>query len=140
MKKIFMLMIVLLFVLMGCSSKNGEISYIDINQLNEKIENSDDFVLVLGLDTCTACIAYKPTLEELVNNKNLDIYYLQLKASWSDSAKQEVIDYFSDELNYSIMSTPTTFFIKDGEIEDDIIGDVPYLEILGLLQEKDYVQ
>jgi len=140
MKKIFMLMIVLLFVLMGCSSKNGEISYIDINQLNEKIENSDDFVLVLGLDTCTACIAYKPTLEELVNNKNLDIYYLQLKASWSDSAKQEVIDYFSDELNYSIMGTPTTFFIKDGEIEDDIIGDVPYLEILGLLQEKDYVQ
>lgn len=140
MKKIFMLMIVLLFVLMGCSSKNGEISYIDINQLNEKIENSDDFVLVLGLDTCTACIAYKPTLEELVNNKNLDIYYLQLKASWSDSAKQEVIDYFSDKLNYSIMGTPTTFFIKDGEIEDDIIGDVPYLEILGLLQEKDYVQ
>ena len=140
MKKIFMLMIVLLFVLMGCSSKSGEISYIDINQLNEKIENSDDFVLVLGLDTCTACIAYKPTLEELVNNKNLDIYYLQLKASWSDSVKQEVIDYFSDELNYSIMRTPTTFFIKDGEIEDDIIGDVPYLEILGLLQEKDYVQ
>lgn len=140
MKKIFMLMIVLLFVLMGCSSKSGEISYIDINQLNEKIENSDDFVLVLGLDTCTACIAYKPTLEELVNNKDLDIYYLQLKASWSDSAKQEVIDYFSDELNYSIMGTPTTFFIKDGEIEDDIIGDVPYLEILGLLQEKDYVQ
>ena len=38
------------------------------------------------------------------------------------------------------MGTPTTFFIKDGEIEDDIIGEVPYLEILGLLQEKDYVQ
>ena len=140
MKKIFMLMIVLLFVLMGCSSKSGEINYVDVNQLNDKIENGDDFVLVLGLDTCSACIAYKPTLEELVNNKDLDIYYLQLKASWSDSAKQEVIDYFSDKLNYSIMGTPTTFFIKDGEIEDDIIGEVPYLEILGLLQEKDYVQ
>lgn len=140
MKKIFMLMIVLLFVLMGCSSKSGEINYVDVNQLNDKIENGDDFVLVLGLDTCSACIAYKPTLEELVNNKDLDIYYLQLKASWSDSAKQEVIDYFSDKLDYPIMGTPTTFFIKDGEIEDDIIGEVPYLEILGLLQEKDYVQ
>lgn len=140
MKKIFMLMIVLLFVLMGCSSKSGEINYVDVNQLNDKIENGDDFVLVLGLDTCSACIAYKPTLEELVNNKDLDIYYLQLKASWSDSAKQEVIDYFSDKLDYPIMRTPTTFFIKDGEIEDDIIGEVPYLEILGLLQEKDYVQ
>lgn len=140
MKRIFILMIVLLFVLMGCSSNDGSINYVDVNQLNEKIENEDDFVLILGLDTCSACIAYKPTLEEVVNNKDFDLYYLQIKDSWSDSAKQEVIAYFMNELDYTIMGTPSTFFIKDGEIEDDIMGDVPYLEILGLLQEKGYVQ
>ncbi len=141
MKKIFVFGMIFLLFVVGCSSgsKDG-VTFIDIKQLETKIDAKEDFVLILGLDTCSACIAYKPTLEEVVKNKDIDIFYVQVKQDWSDAAKQEVVTFFMDKLGHENQYTPTTFFIKDGEIEDTVVGDYPYLELLELLNTKGYVQ
>lgn len=140
MKKLILASIMLLLILAGCSSKDAGVTFIDITQLDEKISNNEDFVVILGQDTCIACLAYKPTLEEVVKNKDVEIYYVQIVSTWSIASKQAVIDYFEEDLGQTVQGTPTTYFIKDGVVEDSVLGEQQYLTILGLLETKGYVQ
>lgn len=140
MKKLILASIMLLLILAGCSSKDAGVTFIDITQLDEKISNNEDFVVILGQDTCKACLAYKPTLEEVVKNKDVEIYYVQIVSTWSIASKQAVIDYFEEDLGQTVQGTPTTYFIKNGVVEDSVLGEQQYLTILGLLETKGYVQ
>lgn len=140
MKKLILASIMLLLILAGCSSKDAGVTFIDITQLDEKISNNEDFVVILGQDTCTACLEYKPTLEEVVKNKDVEIFYVQIVSTWSIASKQAVIDYFEEDLGQTVQGTPTTYFIKDGVVEDSVLGEQQYLTILGLLETKGYVQ
>ena len=45
------------------------------DEVIEKIENKDSFVLLISQTTCTHCISYKPKLEEVANKYKIDIYY-----------------------------------------------------------------
>ena len=52
-----------------------EIKY---NEVINKIEKKESFVLLFSQTTCTHCMDFKPKLERVANKYKLDIYYLQL--------------------------------------------------------------
>lgn len=105
------------------------------NEIIEKIENKDDFVLLISQTTCTHCISYKPKLEEVANEYKINIYYIEV-----DLLNDEERDKFSSYINYS--STPVTAFLKNGEestVANRINGDASKDKIEKKLKSNGFI-
>lgn len=128
------IMIFTVFSLTACGNKTyDEISY---KQLNEMLENKESFILFIGSSTCSACAVYRETLNEVINEYNVDVKYIDLHAL-SDEDNVAVTNLFP------ISGTPTTVFITNGEEKDTynrISGNVAKSKIVEKLKENDYIK
>ena len=84
------------------------ITYINVKELKNKINNKDDFVLVFTQEGCSHCESYYPIINNVSKNFDIKIYDINL----TDLNTEEI-----NELNKiaSINGTPTTLFFIDGE-------------------------
>lgn len=134
MKKIFIFItLISILVLTGC--KKGGYIRLSFDDLQLKLNDKDTFVLVIGSDTCSACAKYKTTMESVIKENKVDIYYLDL-----DSLIEE--EYSKIYSKYVITSTPTTIFIKDGletSTYDRIAGAASYSDIIENLKKHGYI-
>lgn len=79
----------------------------------EKMENGDTFILYIGRDTCPYCQQYVPNLMEAAISQNFtEIYHVDT----IDSNNKSFVD---DE---NVRATPTTYLIKDGVIVESYAG------------------
>lgn len=133
MKKIFIL-IVILFMFTGCGrSSYDEISY---SELDSMIDKKEDFILFIGSSGCTACAAYKVTLDDIIKEYNIDVKYIDL-LELSDKEEASLMGEFP------ITGTPTTIFITDGVEEDThnrIDGNLKKSKIIEKLKENGYIK
>lgn len=143
MKKILniLLMICILTVaIVGCSNgadlsndNLNEDEYLNIVQPNEVIEMIEDgksFAVVIGSDTCPACLYYKKNLKELKGHENIIINYINLS---QDIDMEEVQDLVENVLKQDVskgLSTPTTYFVVNGQLEDLVIGAISTDELI----------
>lgn len=132
MKKI-VLVLITLFCLVGCGKKQ----YTELNytEFMNKLDNKDTFVLVMGSDTCSACAQYKITMEDVMKNTKVEIFYLNLHAL-SDE------DYSKIYSKFVVTSTPTTLFFKNGKettTYDRIVGAAGYSDVISELKKHGYV-
>ena len=122
MKKIIIILsIVLVAFTFGCSIKQRIIE-ISANDFLNKIENKETFALYIGNENCSYCVAYKPTLEQVLNDYDITIYHL-------DNSKLTAEDFNKINPIMNVQSTPTIVFIKNGEEKttlDRIVGKVSY--------------
>jgi len=139
MKKLGTIILAILVVLglSGCQKYKTytEISYTGLKQ---KMESKDTFVLVVGAAHCSACKEYKVTMEEVIKDKQIEIFYIDMdKLTEEEDAK-----LYSE---FVVTSTPTTIFFKDGEqtrVYDRIVGAADYNEVVkklikhGFMEEK----
>lgn len=131
MKKILIILCALFLV--GCS--NPKYTELSCDDLFTKLENKDTFVLVFGSDTCSACKSYEPTMQKVMKDTNLEIFYINLHVL-SDE------DYSKIYSSYVVTSTPTTLFFKDGvetSTYDRIVGAVDYDEVIKKLEKLGYI-
>ena len=131
MKKILICLITILLV--GC----GKYEYTEINyeQLKQKLDNKDTFVLLLGSDTCSACASYETTMAKVMKDKKVEIFYVNLH-----SLSEE--DYSKIYSKFVVTSTPTTIFIKDGEetsTYNRIVGAAKYEDVIESLKQHGYI-
>lgn len=135
MKKILVFFAVMLsLALTGCESRTyTEISFSDLENM---IQEKQDFILFIGSETCSACSSFKITVKELVQNYNIDIKYLDIsKLTSSDSDK--LLEYFPFD------ATPTTILVKRGKEKGDdsrIVGNEKYSKVEKILKEKGYIK
>lgn len=115
MKKLsfFVCILGLLFLVTGCGNKLSTYEEINYTKLNEKIEKKDDFILFIGSYKCSACSVYKETLNKVIKDKQVKVYYLDVGKITEEENKKLL-----DQINYDNV-TPTTVFIKGG-IEENI--------------------
>lgn len=107
----------------GGFSKNVE--KLSSDKFFSKIDAGDDFILVYESKTCSACIAYKPDFAKVAKEekyKDVPVYYIEAE-SLSTTEKEKVTKYLSVE------STPTTYIIIDGNVEESVVGSVAVDEI-----------
>lgn len=118
----------------GCSSKTyQEISYAD---LNDKLDNKENFILFIGSSTCSACASYEITLNDVIKEYGIDVYYVDL-SKLSDKEEGSLTSKFP------ITGTPTTVFITDGEENDThnrIVGSVKKSKIIEKFKDNNYIK
>ena len=131
MKKILIILCALFLV--GCS--NPKYTEISVTQFQEKLDAKESFILVIGSDTCSACKSYEPTMQKVMKDINLEIFYINFHVL-SDE------DYSKIYSSYVVISTPTTLFFKDGvetSTYDRIVGAVDYDEVIKKLEKLGYI-
>ena len=64
MKKILIVLVIFSFMLTGCS-ENKELIDISYDELSEKINKKESFVLYVGSSSCSHCADFKPILEKV---------------------------------------------------------------------------
>ena len=117
------------------SDKKGAVVMIKMDELKKKIENKDDFVLVITQEGCIHCKNYAPTIKKVANKYGINIYDLNL----TDLTKTEYKE-LATIANSS--GTPTTIFFKDGEETstlDRLNGAVSTSKLVSRLKKLGYI-
>ena len=130
MKKLLIALFVMMMVLSGCSSDKG-LEIIPAKDVIERLENDETMVVVIGQSQCSACIAYKPILEELLKNYTVNLAYVELDKDVSEDVVA-LIETFLLEAE----ATPTTYFFKDGELVETVVSFVDYRETKKLFESN----
>ena len=133
-KSTIIILIICFLVLIGLGYfifKPMNIHYEKINysKLEEKLENKESFVLVVGSSTCHNCVTYKEVIESTKVKKETTMYYIYL----DDLSEEEHAKLYS---KYVVSSTPTTIIFVDGK------ENSTYDRAVGRLSEnelKDYL-
>ena len=129
------LLLLAVIALTGC---NKETTYheVKIDELTKMIEDKESFVLVVGSETCSACEAYKPTMEKVITNYNIRVNYINIYPL-TDEEKAKLLSY----VYYT--STPTTVYFEKGEATEThnrLTGAVSYDKIVESLKKNGYIK
>lgn len=132
-------LLIWLFVIMlfGCSAdKNvlGNVIDIDPTTIMSKMDDKEDFFLLVTLSTCPVCAEYQKVIDELVVNYAVDVYHIVI-----DKYEGEY-DKLSDEYLNNLTDAPDSFFIINGEIVKEKVGFVQYRDLTALLKEFEFVK
>lgn len=135
MRKVLIIMVSFIcIILTGCSNGKDlvEISY---DELSDKIEAKDSFVLYVGSSECSHCADYRPTLEKIIYKYKLDVYYINL-AKLSASKRQAVLNKIDAE------GTPMTVYLEKGKTKNlpRVEGARDYETTLAFFKELNLVK
>lgn len=89
-------------------NENKYFHELTIDELVEKCENKESFILVISQTTCSHCAEYKPRLKKILAKYKIDGYYIE-----KDLLDEEQTAKLNSIANIS--GTPTTVFIEEGE-------------------------
>lgn len=141
-KKIFIfsaiILVVILVILVFSNTNASKYGLFELkcDEVIEKINNKESFVLVISQTTCTHCISYKPVLESVAKKYKIKTYYVDVNL-FSEEKDNEFKKYVS----YS--DTPSTLFIKDGEETtraNRIVGEANEEKIVSKLKQNGFIK
>ena len=126
-----------LFIITGCGKKISTYKEINYNEFKEMINNKESFPLFVGSHECSHCDDFKKTVNRIVENYQIDIYYIDVA-----NMTTEEYNKFLTIVNFG-GSTPTTVFITDGEektVYNRIIGALSYNKVVEKLKKIGYIK
>lgn len=134
--KYFVLVISFMFILCACTKSNSHLKEISLNDLKTKINNKESFALYIGNENCSHCVAYLPTLEEVLDKYNITVYHL-------DNSKLSTDELSTLKEYVNITGTPTIAFLVKGEEESTlyrIIGEASYDTTVQKFKDAGYIK
>lgn len=141
-KKKYLLIVSILIVILGIIigyfifSMNDNLVKLNYDEIMEKIDNKESFVLCISRTTCSHCNVYKPKLRKVANKYDIKIYYTDV-----DKYSKNDLKDFNSKISFD-GGTPTTLFIKDGEEKTTatrIEGDVSIEKIVDKLKKNGFI-
>ena len=105
---IILLLAIITSLIINKQSK-GEFIKLNYKEIKEKLNNKEDFILVISRTTCSHCLEYKPKVQEISINYNIKTYYIDIDEE-TKTNKEKLLE----ELDLD-GSTPITLFIKNGK-------------------------
>lgn len=94
-----------LFYYVSVPKTYKEITY---KEYRELVESNKKFVLFIGSSTCSHCTTYKKTLNRVIEDYHINIYYIDL-------SKLEETESANISSKFPFSATPTTIVIENGE-------------------------
>lgn len=111
-----------------------EISY---NELTEKMDSNEKFVLFIGSNTCSHCNMFKVIVNDVVKDYHVDINYI-------DIGKLNEEEYAYINSRFPFTGTPTTVVVENGkEYERQtcrIEGSKSYDYVVGRLKKSGIIK
>lgn len=142
---------VLSLLITGCAKADlGKMNDISQEQLAEKMDNKDSFIVVFTQPTCGYCNEFKEMLEDYLPDHGVTLYDLSIdRKVLSEEELDELLEkihvYFPD-----MSSTPDLYYVKDGEIVSNFDADKidlnveenfnAWIDQYELNTDKDYTQ
>lgn len=117
------------------STNNSNVKVLKINELKEKINNKESFILVISRDDCTHCKSYLPVINKIGKEHNVTFYDISQTGLNDEDTK-----YLKNVAN--IDGTPTTVFIVNGEEKSTtnrLVGNVPEYRVIEKLKAMGYI-
>lgn len=134
--KRFLICLAVCLLWTGCDSSKQKKSYIEIDYATyqEKIENQEDFMLYIGSATCSACQRFKTTLEKVITDYDLEIFYIDI-SKLSKEQNNEIWD------TSNIGGTPSIVFVSKGNIKlfPRVEGTLPESLLIDQLESAGYI-
>ena len=134
MKKLIILTLIVISTIMftGCSN-NNVINEINFDELEEKINNKDSFILEIIQTGCSHCEEFSPRFKAVLKTNNLEAYSLNIY-----NLNNEEREKFNDLI--TISGTPTVIFFEKGKEENRISGAVSNKKLEEELKESGYIK
>ena len=105
------IVILVIFVIYGIMIyTGGKLTELNSNEVIEKINNKESFVLIVSQTTCSHCMVYKPKVKEIANKHDIEIFYIDVDLLDKKESKEFGKYIYTD-------GTPVTIFFIDGEEE-----------------------
>lgn len=124
----------LLLNTMANSKQKGELKEITYEEITKKVADEDSFILIVSQSTCSHCATYKPKIEQICKEHNLDVYYI-------DYDKCQNKTEFLNEFDLS-GATPTTIFFQNGKeksILNRIEGDISKQTVIETFEKMGFI-
>ena len=130
--------IALLIALLVISSMNsiGKLSELTYNEIKEKNNKKEDYILIVSRSDCSHCMEYKPKVEQVAKENKITVYYIDY-----DSENEKTQEKFLKEFKLD-GSTPMTLFIKEGKevsILNRLEGDVDKDKIINKFKKMKFI-
>ena len=107
---------------------------IEIKPKQLKSMNSGSYILILTGTTCPHCLQYKPVLDEVLTEYDIDAYDIDM---WVlDDAERKVVT----DITGNIDGVPTTVIIKNGKVEDKRVGGLSKTQVEDLLKTNGFIK
>ncbi len=141
-KKKYLLIASILIVILGIIigyflfSMNDNLVRLSYDEIMEKIDNKESFILCISRTTCSHCNVYKPKLRKVANKYDIKIYYTDV-----DKYSKNDLKDFNSKISFD-GGTPTTLFIKDGKEKTTatrIEGDISIEKIVDKLKKNGFI-
>ena len=134
MKKVLLVLLVMLS-LVGCSkgtyTEPVEIKY---DEFQSKIDNKESFVLFMWQTGCSHCEAFEPTLKEVIKEKDILIYSINLKNLTEE-------EYAKLENKTFIKGTPTMVYIEKGSVQSaKLVGNKSKEDLIDFLKNYEVIK
>lgn len=130
----FLIILIGILFLSGCSSNVNTIKEIDFDTLQNKLNNKDTFILEIIQTGCSHCEEFSPVLRKVLGDYNITGYSINLSNLTAE--EKEKLYSITD-----VSGTPTVCFFKDGneEVMHKIVGATSSKEVYNKLKEANYI-
>lgn len=131
MKKLIEIIICIL-LLVGCTTETktnsaieltkekGEVVAVTLDEVVEKVEQEDTFVVVFSQTYCGSCIDFFMESDEYTIELGLTLYDVSLdKESRDVDENMKIINKYFNEFSV----TPTIYYVESGEVKDSLNGN-----------------
>ena len=130
MKKITTLLVVFFLVLTLSACSNNNEKPLSPNDVINKTNNKESFVMVASSTTCGYCKDFKVEVKEFKNqNSDADIVFVEIDSISSYQERVDFVDLFA------VNSTPTSYFFKKGKLVKTEEGVIPSADLAEMYQE-----
>lgn len=120
---------------MANSKPKGSLKEITYEEITKKIKNEDSFILIVSQSTCSHCATYKPKVDQICKENNINAYYI-------DYDKYKNKEEFLNEFDLS-GATPTTIFFQKGKeksVLNRIEGDISKQNVIEAFEKMGFIQ
>lgn len=131
------LTVIIVGIIFGINLAKKEESFIikvNTEELKQKLEQKETFILLVSKENCSYCKEYAPILNRVLKEYKLNAYEVDWKELRNDTDLSKT---------YSISGTPTTIFIHDGEENttiNRIVGTTTYNKVKEKLKERGFIK
>ena len=98
------------------SNEDYNLTELTFEEFKTKINNKESFLVLFTQTNCSHCIAYKPTISEVIEENPIIIYELNIEYMNQDEWL-ELNEYVE------VSGTPTLTYIKDGVEKNNLVGN-----------------